>query len=248
LKRRVIDLSHPMIPNRMNRKLEVKRLLVGDTRPLSLPDPGDRKIEIFEHPADQRDTVPIPDGEYFLMSEIEMNSHAGTHIEIPYHCLKHRQDFTEFPLDRFFGPLVVLRLRDLPPSHEITLEEMEKAAEGAGGIRKDDVVFCDFGFDVYFFGPIERYMTHPYPSADATRWLVDQGIKLFGVDAGMIERPKNPFHENHLLLLENDIPLIENLAHLDRVGKGRTEVFAFPLAVKMADSMPVRVVAVEHLD
>jgi arylformamidase len=248
MKTRIIDLSHPMIPHQMNRKLEVKRLLVGDTRPFSLPDPKERKITIFEHPPDQRNTVPIPDGEYFLMSEIEMNTHAGTHIEIPYHCLKGKQDLTEFPLDRLFGPLVVLHLRNLPPSHEISLDEMRRATETAGGIHQDDVVFCDFGYDAYFFGPVDAYMAHPYPSRDAMKWIVDQGIRLFGVDAGMIERPKNPFHENHILLLENDIPLIENLAHLDRVGRNATQVYAFPLAMKMADSMPVRVVAIEQLD
>lgn len=246
---RLIDLSHPMLPGRMNRKLEVKRLLVGDTRPFALPDPEDRRIDIFEHPPDQRDTVPVPDGGYFLMSEIEMNTHAGTHLEIPYHCLKGKPDFTQFPLDRLFGPLKVLHLRDLPPAHEISLEETRRAAEASGGIQEGDIVFLDLGYDRHFFGPPESTMTYPpYPGADSVGWLVELGIRLFGVDAGMIERPKNPVHENHLLLLEKDIPLIENLAHLDRVGaRMRSYACAFPLAVRMADSMPVRVVAIEGL-
>jgi len=248
MKKRIIDLSHPMIPNKMNRKVEVKKLLVGDTRPLSSSNPEERKVSVFEHPPDQRNMVPIPDGQYFLMSEIELNTHAGTHIEIPYHCLKGRQDFIEFPLERFFGSLVVLHMRGLNPHDEVSLEEMKRACGLAGGIQKGDVVFCDFGYDAYFFESPEKYMTNPYPSIEAVRWLVDLEIKMFGVDAGMIERPKNPVHENHLLFFQNDIPIIENLANLDQVKKNRAEVYAFPIAIKFAESMPIRVVAIEEMD
>jgi arylformamidase len=246
--KRMIDLSHPMIPKRMNRMLEVKKLLVGDTRPLFAPNPEDRKVHIFEHPIDQRDTVPVPDGQYFLMSEIELNTHAGTHIEIPYHCLKGRQDFIEFPLERLCGPLVVLHMRGLSPHYEVSLEDMKKACDLSGRIQKGDIVFCDFGYDIYFFESPEKYMTNPYPSLEAVRWLVDLGIKMFGVDAGMIERPKNPVHENHLLFLENEISIIENLANLNNVKKNRVEVYAFPIAIKFVESMPIRVVAIEEMD
>jgi arylformamidase len=248
MQKRIIDLSHPMIPSKMNRKLEVKKLLVGDTRPLTSTNPEEKKVHIFEHPPDQRNTVPIPDGQYFLMSEIELNTHAGTHIEIPYHCLKGKQDFIEFPLERLCGPLVVLHMRGLSPYYEVSLEEMKKVCNVAGGIQKGDIVFCDFGYDAFFFESPEKYVTNPYPSLEAVRWLVDRGIKMFGVDAGMIERPKNPIHENHLLFLEKDISIIENLASLDQVKRNRAEVYAFPIAVKFAESMPVRVVAIEEMD
>jgi len=232
----------------MNRKIEVKKLWVGDTRPLASPNPEERKVRVFEHPPDQRDTVPVPDGQYFLMSEIELNTHAGTHIEIPYHCLKGRKDFIEFPLERLCGPLVVLHMRGLPPYYEVSLEEMKKACDLAGGILRGDIVFCDFGYDSFFFESPEEYMANPYPSLKAVRWLVESEIKMFGVDAGMIERPKNPIHENHLLFLEKDIPIIENLANLGQVKKDRAEVYAFPIAIKFAESMPARVVAIEEVD
>src|SRR4030042_7201536 len=241
MKTNVVDLSHVMIPKKMNRDLEVK-LLVGDTRPWGTGDPKARPM-VTEHPVDQRETVPVPDGNYFLMSEIVMNTHAGTHIEIPYHCLKGKEDFTNYPLEKLFGSTVLLRLRGYRPGTCLPLLEVKKAIEKAGGIQKDDIVFIETGYDQYFFTDVQTYLEAPYPSEEAMEWIAGHGIKIFGMDVGMIERPRNPYHKNHLLIMESGASLIENLAHLGRLQTLRFMTFCFPLAIQGADSMPIRVVA-----
>jgi len=246
MKAHVADLSHVMIPKKMNRELEVK-LLVGDTRPWGTEDPKARPL-ITEHPVDQRETVPVPEGNYFLMSEIGMNSHVGTHIEIPYHCLRGKEDFTIYPLEKLFGPAILLRLRGYKPGTCLPKEEIKKAAENAGGIQKNDIVFIETGYDQYFFTDVQTYQKAPYPSEEALEWIVNHRIKILGLDVGMIESPRNPFHRNHLLIMETGASLIENMAHLDQVQTLRFMAYCFPLAVKGADSMPVRVVAIEEIE
>ena len=243
MRARIIDLSHVMIPGKMNRELEVK-LLIGDTRPYENPDPAAKPV-ISEHPTDQRDTVPVPDGNYFLMSEIWLNSHAGTHIEIPYHCLREKEDFVDYPLDKLFGPAVFLRLRDFPEGAVLELDDVKGAAAAAGGIQEGDIVLIETGYDQYFFTDADTYLKAPYPSGEAVKWIVSHGIKIFGMDVGMIERRRNPRHDNHLLIMETGASLIENLTHLDQVKQHRAMVYCFPLAIKGADSMPIRVVAIE---
>jgi len=233
-----------MIPGRMNRELDVK-LLVGDTRPWGSDDPG-AKPTITEHPVGERETVPVPDGFYFLMSEVTLNTHAGTHIEIPYHCLKGEKDFVDYPLDRLFGPAVFLKLRDRSPLSVLELEDVRGAAAAAGGIHEGDMVFIETGYDQYFFDDGALYLKAPYPSYDAVQWIVGHDIKVFGMDIGFIESPRNPRHDNHLLIMESGAPLIENMAHLDRVQGHRAMVYCFPLAIKGADAMPVRIVAIEE--
>jgi arylformamidase len=246
MKTNVVDLSHVMIPKKMNRELEVK-LLVGDTRPWGTGDPEARPL-VTEHPVGQRETVPVPDGNYFLMSEIWMNTHAGTHIEIPYHCLKGKEDFTNYPLEKLFGSTVLLRLRGYRPGTCLPLLEVKKAVKKAGGIQKDDIVFIETGYDQYFFTDIQTYLEAPYPSEEAMEWIAGHGIKIFGMDVGMIERPRNPYHKNHLLIMESGASLIENLAHLGRLQTLRFVIFCFPLAIQGADSMPIRVVALEEVE
>ena len=244
MKSRAVDLSHVLIPSRMNRELEVK-LMVGDTRPWGSDDPAAGPI-ITEHPVDQRDSVPVPDGYYFLMSDIKMNSHAGTHIEIPFHCLKGQKDFTEYPLERLYGPGVFLRLRDYPPESAIELDDVKHAAATAGGIRHEDMVFIETGYDRYFFEDSQLYLKAPYPSYDAMQWIVGHKIKIFGMDSGFIERPRNPRHDNHLLILESGAALIENMTKLGQVAESRAMIYCFPIAIKGADSMQVRIVAIQE--
>lgn len=243
MKRSVVDLSHAMLPGRMNRELEVK-LMVGDTRPWGSEDPQARPL-VSDHPVEERETVPVPDGYYFLMSEVTFNTHAGTHIEIPYHCMKGKQDFTEVPLEDLCGPAVFLRLRGFDDLSVLGLDAVREAAERAGGIREGDMVFLETGWDRFFFDDPARYMKAPYPSSEAVAWIVDHGIRIFGMDIGFIESPRNPRHDNHLLIMESGASLIENMAHLDRVQGNRSMVYCFPLAIKGADSMPVRIVAIE---
>ena len=230
----------------MNRELEVK-LLVGDTRPWGTGDPKARPV-ITEHPVEQRETVPVPEGNYFLMSEISMNSHIGTHIEIPYHCLKGREDFTTYSLEKLFGPAVLLRLRNYPPRTCLSLEDIKKAARLAGEIQEGDIVFLETGYDHYFYTDADTYQKAPYPSEEGVEWIVNHGIKMLGMDVGMIERPRNPYHQNHLLIMEKGASLIENMAHFDQLQTLRFMAYCFPIAIKGADSMPIRVVAVEEIE
>jgi len=246
MKTRVVDLSHVMIPGKMNRELELK-LLVGDTRPWGSNGPKASPV-ITGHPVDQRDTISIPDGSYFLMSDIMINSHAGTHIEIPYHCLIGKEDFTKYPLEKLFGPVVFLRLRGFPQGSVLELKDVKQAATEAGGIQQGDIVFIETGYDRYFFENVDIYSRAPYPSYEAIKWIVSHRIKMVGIDIGMIESPRNPRHDNHLLILESGASIIENMAHLNHVKSHRAMVYCFPLAIKGADSMPIRVVAIEEIE
>jgi len=124
---------------------------------------------------------------------------------------------------------------------------IQEAVAKAGGMEKDDIVFCRFDFDKYY--DQDNHPKAPCFTAEAVQWLVDQGMKMMGVDTGGIELPSRdpraPKQYNHHLLMDRGIPLIENLAHLDQLSRSRVTVFAFPVAVRKLDSFPLRVVALE---
>ena len=95
-------------------------------------------------------------------------------------------------------------------------------------------MFCQMGATKYF-------------STAALQWLVDQGMKLMGVDSAGVELVNDETHANvnHLLLFRAGIPVIENLAHLDQLTQARVKVYALPVPVKDLDAFPLRVIAVE---
>ena len=176
-----------------------------------------------------------PEGEWYVMSDVELMNHVGTHIEVPFHCLKQGADLSQIPVDQLAGEAVILDLRQAEAEGGVTLEQVQAAADKAGGLHEGDIVFGMMGPTKYF-------------STEALAWVVEQGIKLMGVDSGGVELSHDTTHANvnHLLLFRQGIPLIENLTDLDQVRQSRVQVYALVVPVKRLDAFPLRVIAVEE--
>ena len=175
-----------------------------------------------------------PEEEWYVMSDVELMDHVGTHIEAPLHCLKDSMDLSQIPLEKLIGEAVILDLRDAYSDSGVTLEQVKKAVDAAGGLKRNDIVFCMMGETDYF-------------STEGIKWLVESGIKLMGVDSAGVEIPHSVSHanENHLALFRAKIPLIERLANLDKLSKSRVQVYALPIPVEGLDAFPLRVIAIE---
>ncbi len=174
-----------------------------------------------------------PEGEWYVMSDVELMNHVGTHIEVPFHCLREGADLAQIPIEQLVGDAVFLDLSEAEAKGGVTLGQVQAAAERAGGVRSGDIVFGRMGPTRYF-------------STEGLQWLVDQRIKLMGVDSGGVELSHDETHANinHLVLFRAGIPLIENLTNLDQVPQPRATVYALPVPVTGLDAFPLRVIAV----
>jgi len=228
---RVIDLSYDLKPDNETRILSVKEIL---------PEEYD---EIFPNYISPKTTPDYP------MMMIQMVSHIGTHIETPYHYKFQGNDLSEIPLEQLVGEAIILDLTDTQPKEEISLEKVKKAAKD---MEKGDIVFAKTGYgrgdeireeEKEAFNK-ERLHQAPYFSLASIQWLIDQGMKVFGVETEM-EDLLSHTNVNHQALLTNGIPLIENLTNLDKLEKDRVTVFILPPKIKGLEGFPVRVIAVE---
>ena len=219
---RVIDMSHVISPGDAGRKFN---------------------LEIVDPNVVNPNVVRL-ENQWYIMSNIEMVSHIGTHIEMPYHVRKDGDDTATFPVENLCGDAVVLDLTALAPQTAITVGQIEAAAEKAGGINSGDIVLCNLGYGGRY--GTDEYATAPYFSTEAISWLVATGMKMMGVDASGVEIPGSEEHVNHHALLDNDIPLIENVTGFEKLTRSRVQLYAFPIAVEGLDSFPVRVVAIEE--
>jgi arylformamidase len=218
---RVIDLSHIITPGKAGRKFSLEMIGAETVNP----------------------NVIRLEGQWYIMHNISMVSHIGTHIEAPYHLFKSKADLAVLSLEQLMGEAVLLDLRNCPRKSAITLQHVQAASSKAGGIHSGDIVFCNLG-SAKFYGT-EEYGTSPHFSPEAIQWLVDQGMKLMGVDASGVEVPGSEHHVNHSALFIKGIPLIENLANLDHLSRTRFLVYALPIAVTGLEAFPLRVIAVE---
>lgn len=218
---RIVDLSHPLTPGREGRRFEIRTIGSDEVEPRAVRLPG----------------------QWYIMHYIDMVSHIGTHIEAPYHILENGQSLADIPLDSLLGEAIILDLRGIEAKAEISLEQVQRAAEAAGGLQRGDIVFCQLGWDQYY--GTEQYMNAPHFSPASMAWLMERGAKLIGVDSPGLEAPGSQSHPNHYILANNGVSQIENLTGLDKLTKRRVMVFALPIAVRGLDAFPLRVVAVE---
>ncbi len=215
----LVELSHRLVPGREEFPLKIETFNTDEVM----------------HRIERRADI------WYILQEVLMGSHVGTHIEFPYHHLKSGKSAADYPLERLVGDAVLLDFSHKGKDEEITRSEVENCGVE---IRKGDIVFIRTDMDKRWNTP--QGHDRPVLSIDATKYLVeDVGIHCIGTDATGLEvrgRNDQPVHE---ILFTHDVAMVESLAHLDKLTSNRFTVFILPLMVEGLDSCPVRVVASE---
>lgn len=218
---KIIELSHDLIPGQEEYQLEVKNRFVEELLPGYIRPPG----------------------AWYIMSEVQMWSHVGTHMESPFHYLKDREDIAEIPLKRVVGECVMIDFSDKRVKEPITSQALEERGQN---IQSGDIVFIRTNLSHNY--RTGRSHDRPYFTLDAIQWLVDKQIGCLGVDCSGIEKRDEPNQPDHELLFAHGIPLIEHLTNLDQITKERFFVVAVPWRVHGLEASPVSVVAFEEKD
>ena len=192
---------------------------------------------------------------------LRLSTHGTTHVDAPWHYGPYCQGqpartIDQLPLEWFYGAGVVLDVRGMDPGGAATVDDLrQKLQEIHHTLRRGDIVLIQTGNDQHW-GNREYFRRGPGVSAEATRWLVDQGVRLTGIDAwgwdgplarqAMQARSSNRgdiFWAAHFVGTELEYCHMERLAHLDQLPRTGFTVCAFPLKVKGGSAGPARVVA-----
>ena len=176
----------------------------------------------------------ISNGDSCNVTQLEMGSHTGTHIDAPYHFDDKGQKIDQLELETLTGSVSVYGISN---SKEISLKEVkELSLEG-----KTRVLFKTVNSARWQSGTTQFIEDYVYVTNDAAKYLVDTGIKLVGIDYLSIEKYGSKGHETHKTFLENSVILVEGL-NLSSVLPGNYELIALPLKIKDGDGSPARVI------
>jgi kynurenine formamidase len=191
---------------------------------------------------------------------LSIGTHAATHVDAPWHYNSTIQDapastIDELPIERFFGPGVVVDARHKADGDAVTLEEMQAGIAAAGhDLRPGDIVLVKTGRDAFYHAP--DYMLRGCGvSPEATRWLYAQGVRVMGIDAWGWDAPLD---KQAAEALERDEPgifwaahqvdlpysQIERMTNLDSLPATGFTIACFPLKIRRASAAPARVVAI----
>lgn len=202
------------------------------------------------------------EGRGWAVEQIEAITHTGTHVDAPYHYGpfsegKPARRIDEVPLEWCYAPGVVLDVRHKAPGDEITVADLEQALEGIGyRLQPLDIVLLHTGADKRIGTP--DYFAQPGLGRDGTLWLVEQGVRVIGIDAYTIDRPFASMVADyrrtgdgrhiwpaHFAGITREYCQIEKLANLDQLPRPYGfKVSCFPVKIEGASAGWCRAVAI----
>jgi arylformamidase len=195
------------------------------TRPL--------KKDMLIYPGDVIPSFIQADFGRYLISDVHMSSHTGTHIDAPAHYLKSGLTVDTIPLRNLIGRCRVI---DESRTDRTTIS----AADLKGKIKGMKRLLLKTRFSG------RDTFTEEYPSLtfDAARYITDCMIDCVGIDSPSIES-YNCDGSVHRHLLSNGCIIIE-LLDLSNVPEGDYDMVALPLRLAGLDGSPARVVLMKH--
>jgi len=173
----------------------------------------------------------IETGEDYNLTRFSMGTHLGTHVDPPAHIIDNGATVDQVALETLVGPGVVADLRGCP---QIDRRALEKAA--IAGYKR--VLLKTDNGPRLLESPLHPDTVHL--AEDGARYLVENRIRLVGIDALSIEHPENPGSPVHHILLEAGVLVAESV-HLLEIPPGEYEIFCLPLKIKDGDGAPARI-------
>ena len=108
---RIVDLSRPLVPSEEQH-------------------PWVRFETQIDSIVSDPKTAPAS-GRWYVVTQIGMSGHAGTHVEAPLHAVENGAAVGELPVEQFFGEAAILDLGDVPWSMPIERSRLEEASSAS---------------------------------------------------------------------------------------------------------------------
>ena len=192
----------------------------------------------------------------------KMGVHSTTHLDAPWHyaptCLgKPAKTIDQIPLEWCFGEGIVIDMKHKADFDPISSTDIKSFLDKENvTLRPNMIVLIKTGRD-RLMGTKDFVYRGTGMSAEATEWLIKQGIRVMGIDQWgwdlplpyLIKKAKECnnselFWEAHLVGVDHEYCHMEQLTNLDSLPTTGFQVAAFPLKIKGGSAAPARVVAI----
>ena len=169
------------------------------------------------------------------LASLHASAHAGTHADAPLHVESAWESSERLPPDVFVGDALVCALPYALLGDGAALVDIP-VLETLLGDTSCVRLLLRTGYSVASGEFPAQWPTLIEPAA---AWLLQRGVRLFGVDAPSVDERESTALPIHHRLFAGGAYVLENLA-LDDVAPGRYELLAQPLLVRGVDAAPVR--------
>jgi kynurenine formamidase len=181
---------------------------------------------------------------------VVLGDHVGTHIDSLRHLREDAGGPEAIPLDYCFGDGVCLDFRHLEKGAGISVADVKAALTRINyTIKPLDIVLIHTGAGK--LQDSDSYITDQVGmTAEATHWMLDQGVKVMGIDAITFDPPvwamfeRKQFWEAHRVMMTREYYHLENMSNLDQLPGSGFKLSVFPVKWVNTTAAPVRAVAI----
>ena len=198
-------------------------------------------------------------GYYYSANSFCTAEHGGTHLDAPIHFYENINSADEITLKNLIGSAVVIDISEKclnDRDYLISVNDFTKWEKEHGEITKNTIVLLKTGYGKYwpdrtkYMGTDERgadevaKLHFPGLHPDAASWLVkERHIKAVGIESPSIDYGQSKYFKTHVIFAENNVPIFENVANLERLPAKNFTVIALPMKIGAGSGGPLRIIA-----
>jgi arylformamidase len=190
--------------------------------------PGDPGISVER-------TSQISEGDSANVSLLRLGTHTGTHVDPPLHFVEGADPIDRVSLEVLVGEAVVA---DLTSADVIGLAELEGLSLPEPTER---LLFKTRNSELWTGDRVSFPDDYVALTPEGSRWIVERGLRLVGVDFLSVERDGPPDFPVHHTLLGGGTIIVEGL-DLSGVEPGTYTLCCLPLRILGGDGGPARAI------
>lgn len=213
--------------------------------------PGHQKVAFWRHLSHAESRMRLPaDAEFcgYAVTGIVMCDHVSTHMDSISHFNDQRPDLSidSVAFESLITPGVWVDLSFVPPRASITLADVARALEAANVSRipPGSTFLYWTGAENNWNDPLRCVTEYPGLDAEASRWILDEGVANVCTDAPSLDNPADLYYPNHLAHGRRLVVHTELVANIRRIPRHEGfYVIGLPLRFEGATGSPIRMIA-----
>jgi len=185
-----------------------------------------------------------------LNYQLKIHEHCGTHVDSPAHFIKEGKGhvfMSDIPLEHFMGRCITLDFTDHPRNFMVMPEHIQQWEKEHIRIEENDIVMFNFGVtEAWKHGNID-YINANWSGLGkrSAEYLLSKKIKMVGSDGLALDVYGVDKYWVHLILLDNRILILENVANLDKMPD-EGYFICLPLNVQNCSGSPIRAIGFKN--
>lgn len=177
-------------------------------------------------------------------TNLHIYSHAGTHLDAPYHFEVTDERIDEIPVERFISTAYVVTIIVTQSQQLITADDFAGIKHK---IQPGESIIIKTGWH-QFIGTGKYRNELPRISEEAALWLVSKKINILAVEPCSVADVNNLPEVTliHQILLGGNIIIAEGLCNTNELTKETVQLIALPLKILKGDGAPARIIAIQE--